>query len=49
MSPDEFNLFLMYLYLSGNKCVKYKLSFFFPDFPDEYGPEITHIILLHVS
>jgi hypothetical protein len=28
MSPDEFDLFLTYLYLFGNKRVKYKLSFF---------------------
>jgi hypothetical protein len=27
MSPDEFDLFLTYLYLFGNKRVKYKLSF----------------------
>jgi len=28
MSLDEFDLFLTYLYLFGNKRVKYKLSFF---------------------
>jgi hypothetical protein len=28
MSPDEFDLFLTYLYLFWNKHVKYKLSFF---------------------
>jgi hypothetical protein len=28
MSPDEFDLFSTYLYLFGNKHVKYKLSFF---------------------
>ena len=28
MSPDEFDLFSTYLYLFGNKRVKYKLSFF---------------------
>jgi len=28
MSPDEFDLFLPYLCLSSNKCIKYKLSFF---------------------
>jgi hypothetical protein len=28
MSLDEFDLFLTYLYLFSNKCVKYKLSFF---------------------
>jgi hypothetical protein len=33
MSPDEFDLFLTYLYSFGNKRVKYKLSFFL-DFPD---------------
>jgi hypothetical protein len=32
MSPDEFDLFLTYLYIFGNKCVKYKLSFFFQIF-----------------
>ena len=35
MSLDEFDLFSTYLYLFGNKRVKYKLSFFFlSDFPD---------------
>jgi hypothetical protein len=29
MSLDEFDLFSTYLYLFGNKCVKYKLSCFF--------------------
>ena len=28
MSPDEFDLFSTYLYLFGNKHVKFKLSFF---------------------
>jgi hypothetical protein len=28
MSSDEFDLFSTYLYLFGNKRVKYKLSFF---------------------
>ena len=35
MFPDEFDLFSTYLYLFGNKHVKYKLRFFFLlDFPD---------------
>ena len=34
MSPDESDLFSTYLYLFGNKHVKYKLRFFFSDFPD---------------
>jgi hypothetical protein len=35
MSSDEFDLFLTYLYLFGNKHVKYKLSFFFFGFPND--------------
>ena len=40
MSPDEFDLFSTYLYLFGNKHVKYKLSFF-SGFPDAAGGELT--------
>jgi hypothetical protein len=39
MSLDEFDLFLTYLYLFGNKRVKYKLSFF-SDFPDVQGVKL---------
>jgi hypothetical protein len=38
MSPDEFDLFLTYLYLFSNKDVKYKLSFIF------YFPDVSSVM-----
>jgi hypothetical protein len=54
MSPDEFDLFLTYLYLFGNKRVKYKLSFFL-GFPDDYGTDYgteqktIHVPIRHIN
>jgi hypothetical protein len=43
MSPDEFDLFSTYLYLFGNKRIKYKLSFF-SDFPDGGNVRISALL-----
>ena len=40
MSSDEFDLFCTYLYLSGNKRVKSKLSIF-PVFLMDIGADVT--------
>ena len=49
MSPDEFDLFLTYLYLFGNKRVKYKLSFFWVFLM--YGTEqkTIHVPIRHIN
>jgi hypothetical protein len=46
MSPDEFDLFSTYFYLFSNKRVKYKLSFFFSDFPDALSPANVSVHVL---
>jgi hypothetical protein len=46
MSPDEFDLFLTYLYLFSNKCVKDKLSFFWISLMFETGCILISQVLL---
>jgi hypothetical protein len=49
MSPDEFDLFLTYLYLFGNKRVKYKLSFFWVFLMYDTEQKTTHVPIRHFN